>query len=51
MMTAERFEEFARTLGFLRMGEDAIGSVVDDDRLVVVRTEEAVWEAGWIEGG
>jgi hypothetical protein len=43
-MAAERFEEFARTAGFMRMGGNALGSVLDDDRLVV-SNEEAVWEA------
>ncbi len=40
-MAAERFEEFARTGGFARMGGDALMMVVDDDRLAV-RNEEAV---------
>ena len=40
-MAAERFEEFARTAGFMRMGGDALMMVVDDDRLAV-RNEEAV---------
>ena len=50
-MAAERFEEFARTAGFMRMGDEAPSSVLDDDRLVA-RSEEAVWEAvvGWKEG-
>jgi hypothetical protein len=47
-MAACRFEEFARTVGFMRLGEEALKSVLDDDRLAV-RNEEAVWEAvvGW----
>jgi hypothetical protein len=50
-IAAERFEEFATTAGFMWMGEEALGSVVDEDRLVA-RNEEAVWEAvlGWIKG-
>ena len=49
---AKRLEEFAKTEGFARMGEEALAKVVDDDRLVAMR-EEAVWEAvvGWMEGG
>ena len=43
-MAAWRFEEFARTEGFMRMRGDALGSVLDDDRLVA-SNEEAVWEA------
>ena len=48
-MAATRFEEFARTAGFMRMGEEELGRVVDDDRLAA-RNEEAVWEAvvGWM---
>ena len=48
-MAVERFEEFARTAGFIRMGEEELGRVVDDDRLAA-RTEETVWEAvvGWM---
>jgi hypothetical protein len=51
-MAATRFEEFAMTEGFARMGEEALTIVVDDDRLVA-RNEEAVWEAvvGWMWGG
>jgi len=50
-MAAERFEEFARTAGFMRMGGEALGSVLDDDRLAA-RNEEAVWEAvvAWKRG-
>ena len=50
-MAAERFEEFATTAGFMRMGEEALGSVVDDDWLIA-RNEEVVWEAvvGWMRG-
>ena len=51
-MAATRFEEFAMTAGFARMGEEALTIVVDDDRLVA-RNEEAVWEAvvSWMRGG
>jgi F-box/WD-40 domain protein 7 len=50
-MAAERFEAFAQTAGFMRMGDEALGNVLDDDRLVA-RNEEAVWEAvvGWMSG-
>jgi hypothetical protein len=50
-MAAERFEEFARTAGFMRMEGEALGSVLDDDRLAA-RNEEAVWEAvvAWKRG-
>jgi hypothetical protein len=40
-MAGQGFEEFVTTAGFLRIGEDALGSLVDDDRLVA-RNEEAV---------
>ena len=45
------FEEFAKTEGFARMGEEALTIVLDDDRLAA-RNEEAVWEAvvGWMRG-
>ncbi len=43
-MAAELFEEFARTAGFMRIGGEALGSMLDDDRLAA-RNEEAVWEA------
>ena len=43
-MAAERFEEFARTAGFMQIGSDALGSMLDDDRLVA-RNEEALWGA------
>ncbi len=50
-MAAKRFEEFANTAGFARMGpimgEVALAMGVDDDRLVA-RNEEAMWEdEGW----
>ena len=50
-MAVERFEEFATTAGFMQMGGEALGRVLDDDR-VVTRSEEAVWEAvaGWMRG-
>jgi hypothetical protein len=50
-MAAWRFEEFARTAGFMLLGEEALSLLLDDDRLVV-RSEEAVWDAvvGW-KGG
>jgi hypothetical protein len=50
-MAATRFEEFAKTEGFARMGEEALAIVVDDDQLAA-RNEEAVWEAvvAWKRG-
>ena len=42
-MAAERFEEFARTAEFMRIGCDELGSVLNDDRLIA-RNKEAVWE-------
>ncbi len=50
-MAAWRFEEFAGTAGFMRLGEEALSILLDDDRLVA-RSEEAVWEAvvGWKDG-
>jgi hypothetical protein len=48
---AEHFEEFATTAGFMRMGEEALTRLVDDDRLAA-SSEEAVWEAVavWMRG-
>ena len=43
-MAAVRFEEFARTAEFMRIGWEVLGSMLDGDRLVA-RNEEAVWEA------
>ena len=40
-MAACRFEEFVRTAGFMRLGEEALGILLDDDRLSA-RSEEAV---------
>jgi hypothetical protein len=50
-MAGQRFEGFVTTAGFMRIGEDVLGSLVGDDRLVA-RNEEAVWEAvvGWMKG-
>jgi hypothetical protein len=50
-MAACRIEGFARTVGSMRLGEEALGILLDDDRLVA-RSEEAVWEVvvGW-KGG
>ncbi len=45
-LAACRFEEFTRTTGFMRLGEEALSILLDDDRLVA-RSEEVVWEAGW----
>ena len=43
-LATERFEELATTEGFMRMSEEALGSLLEDDNLVA-RNEEAVWEA------
>jgi hypothetical protein len=43
-MATWRFEEFVRTAGFMRLGEEALSILLDDD-LLVARSEEAVWEA------
>ncbi len=43
-IAACRFEEFARTAGFMQLGEEALSILLDDD-LLVARSEEAVWEA------
>ena len=47
-LATARFEELAKTEGFMRMGEEALGRLLDDDHLAA-RNEEAVWEAvaGW----
>jgi hypothetical protein len=47
-LVACRFEEFARTAGFMLLEEEEMSILLDDDRLVA-RSEEAVWEAviGW----
>ena len=39
-----RFEELAMTEGFMLMGEEALGKLLDDNFLAA-RNEEAVWEA------
>jgi hypothetical protein len=51
-LAAKQFEEFAKTVGFARMGEEALMAVMDDDRLVG-RSEEAVWEVvvAWMRDG
>jgi hypothetical protein len=43
-LALERFESFAKTAGFLRLGEAALMSLVEDDRLRAER-EECVLEA------
>ena len=43
-LATERFEELAKTEGFMQMGEEALGRLLDDDDLAA-RNEEAVWEA------
>ena len=47
-----RFEEVARTAGFVGLGEEAVGRLVDDDRLDA-GSEERVFECvvGWMAGG
>ncbi len=39
-----RYKELVQTEGFLRMGEEVLGRLLDDDRLAA-RNEEPVWEA------
>ncbi len=47
-LATERFEDLTNTDGFMRMGEEVLGRLLDDDELAA-RNEEAVWEAvaGW----
>ncbi len=40
----ERFDKLTQTEGFLRMGEECLGRLLEDDNLAS-RNEEAVWEA------
>ena len=50
-MAAARFEEFARTAGYMRIEGQDLMRLMDDDRLVA-SNEEAVWEAvvAWLAG-
>jgi hypothetical protein len=43
-MAACRFKEFLRTAGFMLLGEEALGILLDDDSLAA-RSKEAVWES------
>ena len=43
-LAAERFEELAKTEGFMRMDAEALGRLLDDDH-ISARNEETVWEA------
>jgi hypothetical protein len=43
-LATERFEELTRTEGFVRMGEETLESLLENDHLSA-RNEEAVWEA------
>ena len=49
-LALERFEEVAETAAFLRIEEDTMGCLLDEDELMA-RSEEAVWEAlvGWMK--
>ncbi len=51
-MALERFEEVASSDAFLRIGEEALGSLLDDDDLVA-RSEEHIFESvlRWMKGG
>ena len=51
-LALREFDEFARTAGFMDVGEEALGSLLDDDGLVTER-EERVFEAAvrWMKGG
>ncbi len=50
-MAVERFEEFARTAGFMQIGGKTLERMVDDERLIA-RNEKVVWEAvvRWMRG-
>ncbi len=48
-LATERFEELVKTQGFMQMGEEALARLLDDDDLVI-RNEEAVWEAMAVGG-
>jgi hypothetical protein len=43
-LAAERFEEVAQTNGFMEIGEEALGCLLDNDGLAA-KNEEAVWKA------
>jgi hypothetical protein len=43
-LATARFEALAKTDGFMQMGEESLGRLLDDDHLAA-RNEEAVWEA------
>jgi hypothetical protein len=43
-LATERFEQLATTDGFMRINEDVLGRLLDDDTLTA-RNEEVVWEA------
>ena len=51
-LALREFDEFAGTAGFMEVGEEALGSLLDDDGLVTER-EERVFEAvvRWMKGG
>jgi hypothetical protein len=51
-MALGAFDEFAATAGFMEVGEEALGSLLDDDELVTEK-EERVLEAvvRWMQGG
>ncbi len=51
-LALEQFEEVAGTEGFMRMDEETVGSLLDDDLLCVSREEAALEAAvGWMKGG
>jgi hypothetical protein len=51
-MAVDRFEQVCDTAGFMGLGEETVGRLLDDDGLKVKR-EEAAFEGlvGWIKGG
>jgi hypothetical protein len=51
-LALRRFDEFARTAGFMEVGEEALGSLLDDDGLQT-EAEERVYEGvvRWMKGG
>jgi hypothetical protein len=51
-LALRRFDQFTKTEGFLEVGEEVLGSLLDDDGLVTER-EECVYEGvvRWMKGG
>jgi WD40 repeat protein len=51
-LALRRFDDFSTTAGFMEVGEEVLGSLLDDDELQTER-EERVYEGAvrWIKGG